>query len=109
MAHPQQNAKGIGASMYIVQFQKHCNWSLISASIRETIEEFEPAWESLLDKYNVEGNDWLPPLYLDHKVSVPIYFETCSSQECLQPNGVELTILWVCEWKNYFTRFCKAV
>ncbi|XP_043703502.1 protein FAR1-RELATED SEQUENCE 5-like isoform X2 [Telopea speciosissima] len=39
----------------------------------DTIEEFELAWQSLLDMYNVRGNEWLQSLYFDRKEWVPIY------------------------------------
>ncbi|KAF8399566.1 hypothetical protein HHK36_015433 [Tetracentron sinense] len=39
----------------------------------ETPEEFELAWESLLDRYNLRGNDWLQSLYIDRKGWVPTY------------------------------------
>lgn len=39
----------------------------------ETPEEFESTWESLLDKFNLRGNEWLQSLYIDRKHWVPIY------------------------------------
>eukprot|EP00257_Ricinus_communis_P019898 XP_015579009.1 protein FAR1-RELATED SEQUENCE 5-like [Ricinus communis] len=39
----------------------------------ETSEEFESAWELLLDKYSLRGNEWLQSLYFDRKLWVPIY------------------------------------
>ncbi|OVA12152.1 FAR1 DNA binding domain [Macleaya cordata] len=39
----------------------------------ETIEEFELAWDSLLDRYNLRGNEWLQSLYIDCKEWVPAY------------------------------------
>jgi hypothetical protein len=34
-----------------------CNSSL------KTVEDFESTWKSLLDKYGLEGNDWLEAVY----------------------------------------------
>ncbi|XP_059644168.1 protein FAR1-RELATED SEQUENCE 5-like [Cornus florida] len=39
----------------------------------ETPEDFESAWDLLLDKYNLRGNEWLQSLYIDRKLWVPIY------------------------------------
>ncbi|KAA8547929.1 hypothetical protein F0562_004358 [Nyssa sinensis] len=49
-----------------VEFDKCINKS-------ETPEEFESAWELLLDKYNLRGNEWLQSLYIDRKLWVPTY------------------------------------
>ncbi|KAF5957545.1 hypothetical protein HYC85_004770 [Camellia sinensis] len=49
-----------------VEFDKCINKS-------ETPEEFEYSWESLLDRYNLRGNEWLQSLYIDRKLWVPIY------------------------------------
>lgn len=49
-----------------VEFDKYINKS-------ETPEEFESAWELLLDKYNLRGNEWLQSLYFDRKEWVPTY------------------------------------
>lgn len=38
----------------------------------ETPNEFESAWQMLLDNYNLRGNDWLQSLYIDRKLWVPI-------------------------------------
>nr|XP_048327343.1 protein FAR1-RELATED SEQUENCE 5-like [Ziziphus jujuba var. spinosa] len=39
----------------------------------ETTDEFESAWQMLLDKYNLRGNDWLQSLYIDRKLWVPVH------------------------------------
>ena len=48
-----------------VEFEKCVNKS-------ESPDEFESAWQGLLDKYNLRGNDWLQSLYIDRKLWVPI-------------------------------------
>ncbi|XP_010259175.1 PREDICTED: protein FAR1-RELATED SEQUENCE 5-like isoform X2 [Nelumbo nucifera] len=49
-----------------LEFEKCINKS-------EMTEEFELAWDSLLDKYNLRGNEWLQSLYFDRKEWVPTY------------------------------------
>ncbi|KAK9040418.1 hypothetical protein V6N11_015579 [Hibiscus sabdariffa] len=39
----------------------------------ETPEEFESAWQLLLDKYSLRGNEWLQSLYIDRKLWVSTY------------------------------------
>ncbi|XP_044504473.1 protein FAR1-RELATED SEQUENCE 5-like [Mangifera indica] len=39
----------------------------------ETSEEFESAWQLLLDKYNLRGNEWLQSLYIDRQLWVSTY------------------------------------
>lgn len=43
-------------------------------SFSETIEEFESTWESLLDKYGLQKNDWLQAVYNARKQWAPVYF-----------------------------------
>ncbi|XP_061344026.1 protein FAR1-RELATED SEQUENCE 3-like [Gastrolobium bilobum] len=40
----------------------------------ETIEDFESAWKSLLDKYDLQKNDWLQAVYNARKQWAPVYF-----------------------------------
>ncbi|KAK9135360.1 hypothetical protein Syun_014690 [Stephania yunnanensis] len=40
-----------------------------------TEEEFEVAWASLLDKYNLRANEWLQSLYIDRKEWVPAFLK----------------------------------
>ncbi|OMP11666.1 Zinc finger, PMZ-type [Corchorus olitorius] len=49
-----------------VEFDKCVNKS-------ETPEEFESAWQLLVDKYNLRGNEWLQSLYIDRKLWVSTY------------------------------------
>ncbi|KAL5739173.1 hypothetical protein ACOSQ2_028353 [Xanthoceras sorbifolium] len=49
-----------------VEFDKYVNKS-------ETPKEFESAWQLLLDKYNLIGNEWLQSLYIDRKLWVSTY------------------------------------
>ncbi|XP_021905347.1 protein FAR1-RELATED SEQUENCE 5-like [Carica papaya] len=39
----------------------------------ETPEEFECAWQLLLEKFNLRGNEWLQSLYIDRKLWVSTY------------------------------------
>ncbi|GMI98228.1 FAR1-related sequence 5 [Hibiscus trionum] len=39
----------------------------------ETPGEFESAWQLLLDKYSLRGNEWLQSLYIDRKLWVSTY------------------------------------
>lgn len=43
-------------------------------NLTETIEEFELAWDSILDKYDIRRNEWLQSLYNKRTVWVPVYF-----------------------------------
>lgn len=49
-----------------VEFDKCINKS-------ETPEEFESAWQLLLDMYSLRGNEWLQSLYIDRKLWVSTY------------------------------------
>lgn len=40
----------------------------------ETIEDFESAWLSLLDKYDLQKNEWLQAVYNARKQWAPVYF-----------------------------------
>lgn len=40
----------------------------------ETIEDFESSWNSLLDKYNLQKNEWLQAVYAARKQWAPVYF-----------------------------------
>ena len=40
----------------------------------KTVEDFESTWKSLLDKYGLEGNDWLEAVYNARKQWAPAYF-----------------------------------
>ncbi|XP_057952956.1 protein FAR1-RELATED SEQUENCE 5-like [Malania oleifera] len=53
---------------FLVELDKSINKS-------ETPEEFESSWESLLDKYNLRGNEWLQSLYIDRREWVPTYMK----------------------------------
>lgn len=39
----------------------------------DTPDEFESAWQMILDKYNLRESDWLQSLYIDRKLWVPVY------------------------------------
>ncbi|CAK9147634.1 unnamed protein product [Ilex paraguariensis] len=43
-------------------------------NMTETIEEFELAWDSILEKYDLRRNDWLQSLYNARGQWVPVYF-----------------------------------
>ncbi|XP_052290637.1 protein FAR1-RELATED SEQUENCE 3 isoform X2 [Citrus sinensis] len=43
-------------------------------NLTETIEEFELSWNSILDKYDLRGHDWLQSLYNARSQWVPVYF-----------------------------------
>ncbi|KAK5794940.1 hypothetical protein PVK06_036194 [Gossypium arboreum] len=40
----------------------------------ETIEDFESSWTTLLDKYNLQKNEWLLAVYNARKQWAPVYF-----------------------------------
>ncbi|KAF2295018.1 hypothetical protein GH714_030289 [Hevea brasiliensis] len=40
----------------------------------ETIEDFESSWGSLLDKYDLQKNEWLQAVYNARKQWAPVYF-----------------------------------
>lgn len=40
----------------------------------ETVEHFESTWKSLLDKYDLQKNDWLEAVYNARKQWAPVYF-----------------------------------
>lgn len=40
----------------------------------ETIEDFESSWVSLLDRYDLQRNDWLQAVYNARKQWAPVYF-----------------------------------
>ncbi|KAG6384009.1 hypothetical protein SASPL_156197 [Salvia splendens] len=42
-------------------------------NMTETIEEFESFWLSILDKYDLNRNDWLQSIYNSRKQWVPVY------------------------------------
>lgn len=43
-------------------------------NLSETIEEFETSWNLLLDKYDLQKNDWLQAVYNARKQWAPVYF-----------------------------------
>ncbi|XP_024963981.1 protein FAR1-RELATED SEQUENCE 3 isoform X2 [Cynara cardunculus var. scolymus] len=43
-------------------------------NLTETIEEFETAWDLILDRYDLRRNDWLQLLYAVRQQWVPSYF-----------------------------------
>ncbi|CAI0397318.1 unnamed protein product [Linum tenue] len=43
-------------------------------NLTETIEEFEFSWSSLVDKYDLKGQEWLQSLYDSRAQWVPVYF-----------------------------------
>ncbi|CAL0303615.1 unnamed protein product [Lupinus luteus] len=43
-------------------------------SFSESIEDFESTWKSLLDKYDLQKNDWLQAVYNARKQWAPVYF-----------------------------------
>eukprot|EP00257_Ricinus_communis_P017786 XP_015576308.1 protein FAR1-RELATED SEQUENCE 3 isoform X1 [Ricinus communis] len=43
-------------------------------NLTETIEEFETFWSSIIDKYDLRGNDWLQSLYEARAQWVPVFF-----------------------------------
>ncbi|KAI4323665.1 hypothetical protein L6164_023252 [Bauhinia variegata] len=47
-------------------------YSCISSS--ETIEDFESSWQSLLDKYDLQKNEWLQSVYNARQQWAPVYF-----------------------------------
>ncbi|KAL2326132.1 hypothetical protein Fmac_025190 [Flemingia macrophylla] len=47
-------------------------YSCINSS--ETTEEFESTWKSLLDKYDLQKNDWLQAVYNAREQWAPVYF-----------------------------------
>ncbi|GFP93230.1 protein far1-related sequence 3 [Phtheirospermum japonicum] len=40
----------------------------------ETIEDFELSWNSILDKYDIQKNEWLQAVYSARKQWAPVYF-----------------------------------
>ncbi|KAJ8750266.1 hypothetical protein K2173_014181 [Erythroxylum novogranatense] len=46
-------------------------------NLTETIEEFESSWDSIIDKFNLRGHDWLQSLYDARAQWVPVYFRNC--------------------------------
>ncbi|XAR51681.1 hypothetical protein NMG60_11006381 [Bertholletia excelsa] len=66
MSKEMGNAYSALPKTFQVEFDKCANKT-------GTPEEFESLWESLLDKYNLRGNEWLQSLYIDRKLWVPIY------------------------------------
>lgn len=40
----------------------------------ETIEDFESSWSSILDKYDIQKNEWLQAVYNARKQWAPVYF-----------------------------------
>ncbi|KAL3651846.1 hypothetical protein CASFOL_004848 [Castilleja foliolosa] len=40
----------------------------------ETIEDFESSWSSILDKYDIQKNEWLQAVYSARKQWAPVYF-----------------------------------
>jgi len=43
-------------------------------NLTETIEEFESFWATIIDKYDLERNDWLQSLYNNRRQWAPAYF-----------------------------------
>ncbi|XP_059636320.1 protein FAR1-RELATED SEQUENCE 5-like isoform X2 [Cornus florida] len=42
-------------------------------NVTETIEEFESCWESMLERYNLGGSEWLQLMYNARQQWVPVY------------------------------------
>ena len=40
----------------------------------ETTEEFEAGWVALLNRYNLQQNDWMQRMYNKREIWVPVYF-----------------------------------
>ncbi|CAI0452271.1 unnamed protein product [Linum tenue] len=54
-------------------------------NLTETIEEFEFSWSSLVDKYDLKGQEWLQSLYDSRAQWVPVYFRDSFFAE-ISPN-----------------------
>ncbi|XP_009360549.1 protein FAR1-RELATED SEQUENCE 5 [Pyrus x bretschneideri] len=60
------NVYSVTPRTFQVEFDRCINKS-------ETPDEFESAWQMLLDKYSLRESDWLQSLYIDRKLWVPVY------------------------------------
>lgn len=62
-------------------------------NLTETIEEFDFSWNSIIDKYELRGHDWLQSLYSARDQWVPAYFRD-SFFAVISPNqGFEASFL----------------
>ncbi|CAA2969341.1 FAR1-RELATED SEQUENCE 3 [Olea europaea subsp. europaea] len=55
----------------------------------ETIEEFESFWASILDKYDLQRNDWLQSIYNARTQWVPVYFRDSFFADISPSQGLE--------------------
>jgi len=62
-------------------------YSCISCS--ETIEDFESAWCSLLDKYNLQQNEWLEAVYNARRQWAPVFFRGCFFASICSTQGIK--------------------
>ncbi|KAM7522698.1 hypothetical protein LguiA_012600 [Lonicera macranthoides] len=60
-------------------------------NLTDTIEEFESAWDSILDKYDLRRNDWLQSLYNARKQWVPVYFRDAFFAAIFVNQGPEIS------------------
>ncbi|XP_020209182.1 protein FAR1-RELATED SEQUENCE 3 [Cajanus cajan] len=61
-------------------------YSCINSS--ETTEDFESTWKSLLDKYDLQKNDWLQAVYSARKQWAPVYFRDTFFAAITSSHGV---------------------
>ncbi|RDX97454.1 Protein FAR1-RELATED SEQUENCE 3, partial [Mucuna pruriens] len=54
----------------------------------ETTEDFESTWKSLLDKYDLQKNDWLQAVYNARKQWAPVYFRDAFFAAITSNHGV---------------------
>lgn len=54
----------------------------------ETVEDFESTWHSLLDKYDLQKNEWLQAVYNARKQWAPVYFRGTFFAALTSNNGV---------------------
>lgn len=57
-------------------FLKHPNFESDfhkCVNLTDSIEEFEPCWSSLLDKYDLRDHEWLQEIYAARRQWVPVY------------------------------------
>ncbi|KAJ1411603.1 Zinc finger, PMZ-type [Sesbania bispinosa] len=58
----------------------------------ETVEDFESTWKSLLDKYDLQKNDWLLAVYNARKQWAPVYFRDTFFATFTSNHGYERSI-----------------
>ncbi|XP_057467765.1 protein FAR1-RELATED SEQUENCE 3-like [Actinidia eriantha] len=61
-------------------------------NMAETIEEFESSWNSLIDKYHQQRNDWLQALYSTREHWVPVYFRDSFFASISSDQGSEAAV-----------------